>query len=374
MTMNNIRELFFQCPAKTLLIRISGFLDIVDTRNAHRSIPEASNPFLQSFEGIFKSLVEQVGVNLSCIYRCMSECLLNDKDVRGSGIQSGCEAVPKRMGCDSFSDSGFDNPLVEATLDLSCCNSFLHLAEKECLAFGEDLLTCLQIVMQNCSHLRVEKAVGDLTAFGFDGDFLFQNVNVSDIQVNQLGQSNAGMQEEIDDYQITVCLPALLQSDSFEKNAFFILCQKDRRFSVLVFDLDTNSWIMIDLASVGQPPEEALDRSSGAIDGRCHFRLSIGLLLHRITKEEAVDVSGCDLLDIAANAILVEQQVQIALLGSNRVRRPTVGKLVIQKVLYCLFDCQVVLLFMFMESHVQQCHVKPRKSRLKKEINATVIW
>jgi hypothetical protein len=282
--------------------------------------------------------------------------------------------VPQAVRRDSLVNSSFYNPLVETTLDLTCGNSLLQLAEKKCLGFAEDLFALFQVPVKNCAQFGVEKAIDYLSTLGLDSDPLLQQDDILEVKVNQLGQPDASMQEETDDYLITVCLPALMMSDCLQEDTFLILSQEDRRFSVLVFDLDTDSWIMIDLASVGQPPEEALDRSSGAIDGRCHFRLSIGLLLHRITKEEAVDVSGCDLLDIAANAILVEQQVQIALLGSNRVRRPTVGKLVIQKVLYCLFDCQVVLLFMFMESHVQQCHVKPRKSRQKKEINVTVRW
>jgi len=351
-----------QCTSRTPLARVSGFLGIVDPRYDHRPDQVTSNPLLQSFEGIFKGIIEQVGINLSCVYRCMTESLLNDKDIGGASIQSGCEAMPERMGCDSFGNSSFYDPLIETALDLPGCNSLLQLAEEECLVISKDLLVCFQIAIQDRTQFGIEKSADNQSALSFDGDLLLQQVDIGDIQIYQLGQPDAGMQEETDDYQITVCLPALLMSDCFQENAFFILSQEDRRFSVLVFDLDTDSWIMIDLASVGQPPEEAFDRSPGAIDGRGHFRLSIGLLLHGIAKEKGIDISGCDLLDIAANASLVEQQVQIALLSSNRMWRPAIGKLVIQKVLYCLFDCQTVLLFLFVESHVQQCHVKNNMS------------
>ena len=351
-----------QCTSRTPLVRVSGFLDINDPRYAYRPHQVTSNPLLQSFEGIFKSLVEQVGVNLSCVYGCMSECLLNDKDVRGPSIQSGCETVPQAVRRDSLVNCSLNNPLFETALDLTGGDAILQLAEKKCLAFAENLFALFQVPVQNLTQLSVEKAIDNLSTFSFDSDFLLQQDDILEVKVNKLGQPDAGMQEETDYYQITVCLPALLQSDSFEKNAFFILSQEDWRFSVLVFDLDTDSWIMNDLTSVDQPPEEAFDRSPGAIDGRCHFRLPIGLLLHRIAKEETIDISGCDLLNIVVKAKMIQQQIQISLLGTNRVWRPAIGKLVTQKMFYCLFNCQTVLLFLFVESHVQQCHDKNNMS------------
>jgi len=336
-----------QCTSRTPLVRVSDFLGINDPSYTHRPHQVTSNPLLQSFEGIFKGLVEQVGVNLSCVYGCMSECLLNDKDVRGPSIQSGCETVPQAMRSDSLANSSLDNPLFETALYLSGRDAILQLADEKCRAFAEDLLALFQVPVKNRTQLGVEKAIDNLPTFSFDSDFLLQQDDILEVKVNKLGKPDACVKKKIDDDQITVCLPALLQSDSFEKNAFFILCQEDRRFSVLMFDLDTDSWIMIDLASVGQPPEESFDRSPGAINGRCHFRLSIGLLLHQIAKEEAIDIDGCDLLDITVAAKLVEQQLQVTLLRSNRVRRPAISELMMQEPFNCLFDCQIVLLFLF---------------------------
>jgi len=307
MSLNNMIQTPLRCPAKTLWIRFSGFFGLIEHLDSFKTSREASNPLLQSFEGIFKGLIEQVSINLSCVYGCMPESLLNDEDVRGSGIQSGCEAVPKRMGCDSFCDPSFDNPLIEATLDLSRCNSFLHLADEKSLRIGEDLLACFQIAMQDSSQFCVEKAIDKLSAFGFDSDFLFQQVNVSDIDVNQLGQSNAGMKKEINDDQIAVCLPTLLRSDGLEKAAFLILDQEDRRLSLLVFDLNTDSRIVINLSSINQPAEEAFDRSSGAIDGRCQFHFTVGLFLDRIAKKEAIDIGGCDIPNVAVVVKVVAQ-------------------------------------------------------------------
>jgi hypothetical protein len=348
-----------------------GLAELVDLFQARR---EASNPYLQSFEGIFKSLVKQVGVNLSCVYGCMSECLLNDDDVRGPSIQSSCETVPQAVRRDSLVNSSLNNPLFETALDLSGRYAILQLAEKKCRTFAEDLFALFQVPVKNRAQFGVEKAIDYQSTLGFDSDLLLQQDDILEVKVNKLGKPDSCVKKKIDDDQITVCLPSLVMSDSLQENALFILSQEDRRFSVLVLDLNANSWIVINLASVTQPPEEAFNRSSGAINGRCHFRLPIGLLLNRIAKQEAIDISGYDFADVTITSELVKQQIQISLLGSNRMRRPAIGKLVIQKVQYCLFDCQIILLFLFIESHVQQCHVKPRKSRLKKEINATVRW
>ena len=328
-----------QCPSKTLLEGVSGFLGIVDPRYAHRSLPEVSNPCLQSFEGIFKSFVEQVGVNLSCVYGCMSECLLHDKDVRGTSIQSGCEAMSQAVRCNPLRNSGFDYPLIETALDLTSGYSFLQLAEKKCRAFAEDLFALFQVPVKNCAQLSVEKAIDDLSTFGFDSDLLLQQVDVVYVQINQFGKSDAGMQEEINDDQIAVGLPALVMSDCFQENTFLILSQENRRFSTLVIDLDGDCGIMIDLTDVGQPPEEAFDRSPGTIDGRCHFRLTSGLFLHWTRKQEGIDITGCDIPDIMVTSKPIEKQIQIALLGSNRVRRSAIGKLVIQELSDRLIEC-----------------------------------
>ena len=349
-------------------------MDLADPRYAHLSHQVTSNPYLQSFEGIFKGFIEQVGVNLSCVYGCMSECLLNNDDVRGPSIQSGCKAVPQAVRRDSLVNCSLNNPLFETALDLSGRDAILQLAEKKCLSFAEDLFSCFQITIQDRSQLCVDKAIDYLSTLGFYCDLLLQQDDILEVKVNQLGKPYSGMQEETDDYQISVCLPALLQSDSFEKNAFFILCQEDWWFSVLVFDLDTDCWIVINLASVGQPPEEAFNRSPGTIDGRCHFLLPIGLLLDRIAKEETIDVSGCYLLNIVVKAKLIQQQIQITLLCSDGMRRSSIGKLMIQELFYCLFDCQNIFLFVFVKYHVQQCSEKSVKSSHTMIINATVQW
>ena len=362
-----------QCTSRTPLERVSGFLGIVDPRYAHQSLPESSNPLLQSFEGIFKGLVEQVSVNLSCVYGCMSESLLDNEDVRSSGIKTGCETVPQTVRCDSFGNSSFYNPLVEATLNLSRCNSVLQLAEEECLAIGKDLFTCFQIAMQDSSQLCIDKSGDNQSALSFDGDLLFKQVYVGDIQIYQLGQPDASMQEEIGDDQITVCLPAFMRTDCFQETSLLVLCQEYRRLSVLMLDLNADCWIMNDLTSVDQPPKEAFDRSPGAIDGRGHFRLSIGLLLYRITKEETIDISGCDLLNIVVKVKMIQQQIQITLLSSDGMRRSVIGKLMMQELFNCLFDFQIVLLFLFLESYVQRCSETWRKSS-QVGINVTLRW
>ena len=333
-----------------------------------------SNPLLQSFEGIFKGVVEQMSVNLCCVYGCMPESLLNDKDVRSSGIQTGCKAMPETVRCDSFKNSCFDNPLVEATLDLSGGNPFLHLAYEESFALSEDLLSYLQITMKNRSHFGIEKSGDNQSAFGFDGDLLLQQVYIGNIQINQLGKSNAGMKEEVDNYQITVCLPALLRPDCFQEKTFLILNQENRRFSILVFDLDTDGWIVIEASCVNQPAEEAFNRSPGAIDRRCHFRLSIDLLNYRTREKESIDISGCDFQDIAVKTKMVTQQIQVALLCSNGMWRSSIGELMIQILSYRFGDCQIVLLFLFAKFTVQQCSEKSAKSSHMIIINATVQW
>ena len=328
---NELWESPSQSCVKTLFQGVLANLNINNLYHSPRPYRDAANPLLQSFEGIFKGLIEQMCINLSCADRCMPESLLNDEDVRGASKQSGCEAMPETVRCDSLGNSSFDNPLVEATLNLSCCNSLLQLAEEERLAISKDLLACFQIAIQDSSQLGVEKAIDNLSALGFDSDFLFQQVNVSDIQVNQLGQSNAGKQEEINNDHIAVCLPTLLRSDGLEKDAFLILDQEDRRLSLLVFDLNSYSWIVIEVSCVNQPAEKSFDRSPGAIDGRCQLHLTVGLFLDRIGEKEAIDIGGCDIPNVAVVAKVVAQQIQIALLRADGMGRSAIGELMIQE-------------------------------------------
>ena len=298
-----------------------------------------SNPLLQSLEGFFKGLIEQVRIYLGCIYRPVSQRLLNDEDVRGASIQSGCKAMPERMRRDSLIDSSFDDPLIETALDLTGGDSLLQLAEEEGLRISEDLLAFFQVSMQNRAQLGVEKASDGLSPLGLNGDPLLQQIDVGDVQTNQLRQPDACMQEQVDNHQIAVCLPALLRSDGFQEQAFFVFGHENGWLCVLVFDLNPDGGIVIDLTDVGQPSEESFDRGPGAIDGRIQFRLTIGLVCHWTRKKEAIDISGAYLPDFAVITKMVAQQFQIALLRSDSVRRSAVGKLVIQEEFYCVIEC-----------------------------------
>ncbi len=298
-----------------------------------------SNPCLQSLEGFFERLIQQVRIDLRGGNLSVSERLLNDEDVRGASIQTSCETVPETVRCDAFINSCFDNPLIETALDLTCGNSFLQLAEEESLAFSEDFLASFQIAVQDRAQLGIEKAIHDLSALGLNGDSLLKQTDIRNIQVNQLGQPDAGLQEEVDDYEITLCLPAFLGSDSLQKHAFLVLDQEHRRLSVIAFDLNTDGGIAVDLSSVGQPAKEAFYRSPGAIDGRGLFELTIELFSYRPRKKEAIDVSGCDISGVVVAVQMFEQQIQVSLLCSNRMWRPAVGKLVIYELFNRLFEC-----------------------------------
>ena len=299
----------------------------------------AANPYLQSFEGIFEGFIQQVRIDLSSGNRSMSEGLLNNKDVRGACIQTGCEAVPEAMRRDSLVDPSFDNPLIESTLDLPSGDSVLYLTEEECLAFNEGLLALLQIVMQNGTHLSVQKPVNDLSAFSPDRDPLLQEVDVGNIEVDELGEPDTVVQKEIDDDQVSICLPAFLESNGLQKDAFLVFCQEDGRLSVLALDLNAYGGIVIDLISIGQPAKEAFDRSPCAIDGRGLLELTIGLFGYRIGKKETIDIGRCDIPDVAVTAKLVEQQIQISLLCSDGMWRSAVSKLVIQEQFDRLIEC-----------------------------------
>jgi len=372
MPMNNMSQTALRCPAKTLWVRVTGFLNLDNHYASYRDGQKPSNPYLQSFEGIFKGLIEQVRINLSCAHRSMSECLLNDEDVRGASIQPGCETVPERMWCDSFIDPSFDNPLVKAALNLSRGDSLLHLAEEERLRIGEDLLAIFKISIQDRSKLGVEKAIDDLSTFGLNGDPLLQKIDIGDVQTDELRQPDAGMQEQVDDDQVAVCLPALLRSDGFQEQAFLLLSHENWWLCILVFDLNPDGGIVIDLTDVGQPAKKAFDRCPSAIDGRIQFRLTIGLVCHWNRKKKAIDISGAYLPDFAVVAKMFEQQIQITLLGTDRMWRSAIGKLVIQKLLCCLFNYQIILLFLFVKSYVQQCSQNRMQVKVKNEINVTV--
>jgi len=330
-TIKNVRQSHLRCPAKTPWVRVTGFLGLAEHTNSLRTSQKPSNPLLQSLEGTFEGVVEQVSVNLSCVYRSMSECLLNDENIRGASIQSACEAVPERMWCDSFIDSRLDNPLVKTTLDLACGNSMLQLAKEKSLGIGEYLLAFLQVSIQDSAQLGVEKAIDDLSTFGLNGDSLLQKIDIGNVEIDQLRQSDAGVKKELDDHQVAFRLPAHVGSDGLQEQAFLVFSQEDGWLCVLVFDLNPDSGIVVDLPDVGQPSEESFDRGTGAIDGRVHFRLSIGLSCHWNREKKTIDISGAYLPDFAVITKMVAQQIQIALLSSNCMRRPAIGKLVIHE-------------------------------------------
>ena len=325
--------------AKTPPLGLSGLLGAVFNSHSSKTIAEVANPYSQSFEGRFQRFIKQVSIYLGRAYRRMTKCLLNHKDARCTRIKTCCEAMPKRMRCDSLINSGFDYPLIETALDLTIGNSVLQLADKERIGFSEDLLAFFLVAMQDRPQLGVEKAIDGLSSLGFDSYPFLQKINISDIEVDKFRQSNAGVQEDGDDNQIAVCLPTLLRSDGFQKNPFFIFCQKYRGFSVLPFDLNTDGWIVINLTGVSQPAKEALDRRSSAIGRRGQLKLTVGLFSYRIRKKEAIDISGGYLPDAATAIQMIDQQFQISLLRSDRVGRSTVGKLVIHEEFCRVIEC-----------------------------------
>ena len=298
-----------------------------------------SNPCLQSFEGIFEGLIDQVRIDHRCSNRTMSECLLNDKDIRSSGIQASCEAVPETVRCNSFINACFGYPLIETTLDLPGCNSLLQLAEDKGLGLCEYLFPFFQISIQDRPQFTVNEASYFLSPLGLNGNSLLQKINIVDIQINQFRQPYSGMQEEIDNSQISICLPAFLRPDCLQKISFLVLCQKYRRLPVLVLNLDACSRIMIDITGLSQPSEESLDGCPGSIDGRGLFRLSVGLGLNRLGKKESVDFYGSDSLDIVVISKMVEQQIQVALLSTDSMGRSAVGELMIHVIFDCILEC-----------------------------------
>ena len=290
-----------------------------------------ANPSLQSLEGFLEGLVQQMRIDLGGSNRSVSESLLYGEDIRGASIQSGCETVPETVRCDPLIDSCFDDPLVKSALDLASGNALLQLTEKQSFRFNEYLLALFQISIKDRAKFGVDEAIDYLTTLGLNGNSLLQKINIGYVQTDQLRQPDAGMQEQVNDYHVSISLPAFMRPDCLQESSLLILDQEDWRLSVLVFNLNSDGWIVIDLTCVGQPSEKAFDRGSSAIDGRGLFRLTVGLFLYRSGKQEAIDISGCNLPDVVIAIQMIEQQLQISLLGSNRMWRSAIGKLVIQK-------------------------------------------
>ncbi len=334
--MRNDTILINKHTVKTPPLGLSGLLGAVFNSHSSKIIAEVANPYSQSFEGRFQCFIKQVSIYLGRAYGRMTKCLLNHKDVRCTCIQTSCETVSKTVWRDPFSNTSFYYPLVKASLNLTIGNSALQLADKKCIGFYEELLACLEIVVQNRTQFSVQKAIDGLSALRLNGDPFLQKIDVGDIEIDKFRQSNASVQEECNDNQITVCLPTFLRSDTLQKNMFLVFSQENWRFSVLPFDLNTDGWIVVDLVSVSQPAKEAFDRRSSAIGRRCQLELTVGLFSYGIGKKEAVDISGADVHGVAITVEVIEQQFQVTLQCSDGMWRPAVGKLVIQEQFNCL--------------------------------------
>ena len=140
-------------------------------------------------------------------------------------------------------DPCFGDPLVEAALNLAGGDTVLHLAEEERLGFSEDLLALFQVAMQDSADLGVEEAGDRLSAFGMDGDPFLQQVDVGEVEVDELGESDAGMQEEGDDHEVASRLPTLVMTDGLKQHPLLILGQVDRRFAIVALDADAGGGI-----------------------------------------------------------------------------------------------------------------------------------
>ena len=322
--------------SKTLFQGVSAILNQENSTHAPRPFQDGSNPYLQSFKSLFKGLVEQVRIDLGGRNLSMTEGLLDYKEVRSAFKETRSEAMPETVRCDMLFNTGFDDPLVKSTLDLSCCDSSSQLAEEKCLAFNEEFLASFQEAMQYDSNLSVEESMNNLSSLSFDSDPFLEEINVVNIEIYEFRQPDSRVKEEIDHNQITICLPLFLRPDSFQEYAFLIIGQKNRWLTILPFDLNTNGWIVIDLACVRQPLEEAFDRCACAVNGGCLFGFTVRLCGYRIREKEIVEITWTDTLDITVIIQIVSKQSQITLLRSDGVWGPAISKLMIQECFYSL--------------------------------------
>ena len=325
-----------ECGSKTLFQGVSAILNQENSTDDPRPLQDGSNPWLQSFESLFERLVEQVRINLSGRNLSVTEGLLNYKEVRSAFKEARSETMPETVRCDVLFNAGHNDPLVKSALNLPCGYPAIQLADKKSLTFDKEFLTSLQVTMQYDSNLSVEESVHKLSSFGFDCDPFFQQVDIRNIEVHELRQSNTSVEKQIDRNQITICLPAFLRSDGFQEDSFLIISQENGWFIILTFDLNADAWIVIDLTCVSQPFEETLYRCACAIDGGCLFWNTIGLSCDGLREKEIVQVAWTDIRDIAITIQEVGKQSQVALLRSDRVWRPVIRKLMIQECFYSL--------------------------------------
>ena len=336
MVIDYLWELSSQYSSKTLFQGVSAILNHEKSTDAPRPFREGSNPYLQSFESLFEGLVEQVRINLSGGNLSMTEGLLDYKKVRSAFKETRSETMSETVRCDMLFNASLIDPLVKTTLDLPGGYSAIQLAEEKCLAFDKEFLAGFQKAVQYGSNLRVEESVNNLSSLGVDCYPLLEQINVINIEIYQLRQSNTSVEKQIDHNQITICLPAFLRSDGFQEDSFLIISQENGWFIILTFDLNADAWIVIDLTCVSQPFEETLYRCACAIDGGCLFWNTIGLSCDGLREKEIVQVAWTDIRDIAITIQEVGKQSQVALLRSDRVWRPVIRKLMIQECFYSL--------------------------------------
>jgi len=374
MPMNNMSQTALRCPEKTLWVWVTGLLGLDNPHYAHQSCQCGSNPLLQSFEGAFEGIVEEVSINHTRLDRTVTQRLLHGKDIQTAVVKVAGEGMSKRMGVNVFRYPSLCHPFTQTALHLPGGYPFQALAQEKSWTVEGHLLTFFQVAMQDRPQLRVEKAIDGLSTLGFDGDLLLQQIDIGDIQIDKLRQTDAGVKKELDDHPVALSFPALVGSDGLQQDAHFVGSQVGRRFAVVAPDVNGTCGIVLDVPRFLQPAEEGLDSRTSAVDRCCGFRSAIRLMHHRPIEEEAVKVDRSDTCDFAVCLKAVQQEPQIALLGTNGMWRSAVGKLVIHELLHCLFNIQIILLFLFVKSYVQQCSQNRMQVKVKNEINVTVRW
>ena len=272
----------------------------------------------------------------------MTECLLDGEDVRGARVEGRGKGVPESVRMDLLGDAGLGNPLVKAALDLPGGNPLEALADEEGSAVKAHLAPLLQVVMQSSPRFGVKESGDDLTAFGFDGDALLEEINVSDIKIHQLRQSDAGMQKQGYHHNVSRRLPSLLSADRLQQGSDLIRGQEGWRLTIASMNVDADGGIAMDVIRRQQPSEESLDGRAGAIDGCDRLGTTIGLMGYRDGEEEAVEVGGGDNVEQPFTTERGREQSQISLMRPDGVwgssRRQLMGQELTNRIVEVQFD------------------------------------
>ena len=155
--------------AKTLCIRLCGLSGIT----LFLVTGEPANAHLQSFKCGFKSIAQEVGVDLGGGDGGMPKRLLDGENVGGAGIKRRGKGVPKRVWVHLLGDAGFGDPLGQAALHLPAGDSFQALAEERRRTVEGHFVAVFQVMVQSPPRLSVEESCDGLSALGSDGDALF---------------------------------------------------------------------------------------------------------------------------------------------------------------------------------------------------------